>query len=87
MDGLLGKIFDSVVSGGDESIELGKRFDEEVLEIIKPLEETMDENEVETIRELIYEAAYYAEKHGFYEGVHTAIRFLAEAENILDETE
>ena len=28
MDGLLGRIFASVVSGGDESIELGKRFDE-----------------------------------------------------------
>ena len=87
MEGLLGRIFDSVVSGSDESIEFGKKFDEEVSEIIKPLTELMDENEVETIRELIYESAYYAEKHGFYEGVHTAIRFLAEAENILDETE
>lgn len=87
MDGLLGRIFDSVVSGGDESIEFGKRFDEEVSEIIKPLTETMDENDVENIRELIYEAAYYAEKHGFYEGVHTAIRFLAEAEKILEEAE
>lgn len=87
MDGLLGKIFDSVVSGGDESIELGKRFDEEVSEIVKPLTETMSEDEVENIRVLIYDAAYYAEKHGFYLGVHTAVRFLSEAENILTETE
>ena len=87
MDGLLGKIFDSVVSNSDESIELGKKFDEQVAEIVKPLRESMAESEVENIIELIYDAAYYAEKHGFYEGVHTAIKFLAEAEHILGETE
>lgn len=45
----------------------------------------MSEKEVERIRELICDAAYTAEKHGFYLGIHTAVKFMSEAVNILDE--
>ena len=57
-----------------------------VTELVKTLYESMDEEAVEEVRELIYSASYSAEKHGFYLGIHTAIKFITEAMNILDET-
>lgn len=85
MERLLSKIYDHVLCRERDSIELGRRFDAEVDEIVKPLRQDMSEKEVERIRELICDAAYTAEKHGFYLGIHTAVKFMSEAVNILDE--
>ena len=85
MEGLLAKIYDKIICNESDSIELGRRFDEEVTEIVKPLRQDMSDKEVERIREIIYEAAYTSEKQGFYLGVHTALKFMTEATNILDE--
>ena len=64
----------------------GMKYDEIVTELVKPLYESMDEEAVEEVRELIYSASYSAEKYGFYLGIHTAVKFITEAMNILDET-
>lgn len=85
MEGLLAKMYDKIICSESESIELGRRLDEEVTEIVRPLRQDMTDKEVERIREIIYEAAYTSEKQGFYLGVHTAVRFMTEANNILDE--
>ena len=85
MEGLLAKMYDKIICNESESIELGRRFDEEVTEIVRPLRQDMTDKELERIREIIYEAAYTSEKQGFYLGVHTAVRFMTEANNILDE--
>ena len=34
---MLGKIYDKIICNESDSIELGRRFDEEVTEIVKPL--------------------------------------------------
>ncbi len=85
MQGLLAKIYDMVISREPDSIVFGRRFDEEVSEIVKPLRQEMSDKEVEHIKEIIYAAAYMSEKQGFYLGVHTAVKFMSEATNILDE--
>ena len=35
MEGLLAKIYDKIICNESDSIELGRRFDEEVTEIVK----------------------------------------------------
>ena len=86
MESLLSRLYDKVIAQSEESIAFGMRYDEVVTELVKPLYETMDEEAVEEIRELIYSASYSAEKYGFYLGIHTAVKFITEAMNILDET-
>ena len=85
MESLLSRLYDKVICQSEESVTFGMRYDEIVTELVKPLYEAMDEEAVEEIRELIYSASYYAEKYGFYLGIHTAVQFMTEAMNILDE--
>lgn len=73
MEDLLSKIYDKVAFYEEDSIRLGKEFDTFTAELLNPLEESRTEEDVEEIRELIYQAAYPAGKHGFYIGV----RFMA----------
>ena len=82
MQDLIGKMYDNIVATSDDSIALGKRLDEVVEETIAPLHETMGEDEVETIKEMIYEILYVAEKDGFRLGVYTALKFMSEGMNI-----
>ena len=51
MEGLLAKMYDKIICNESDSIELGRRFDEEVTEIVKPLRQDMSDKEVERIRE------------------------------------
>ena len=85
MESLLSRMYDKVICQSEESVAFGIRYDEIVTELVKPLYESMDEEAVEEIRELIYSASYSAEKYGFYLGIHTAVKFMTEAMNILDE--
>ena len=68
MEIMLLKIFDNVVSKEPEYAEKGKRYDEEVEQIIAPLHKKMTAEEVEEIRGLIYKATYYAQIDGFVLG-------------------
>lgn len=81
MQDLIGKIYDKIICTEDDCIELGKSLDDFVEETIEPLRETMSEDDVETIKEMIYTVAYHAEKDGFRLGVHTAVKFMSEALN------
>ena len=85
MESLLSRLYDKVICQSEESVAFGMKYDEIVTELVKPLYETMDEESVEEIRELIYSASYSAEKYGFSLGVHTAGKFITAAMNILDE--
>lgn len=78
MEDLLSKIYDKVAFYEEDSIKLGKEFDTVVTEILKPFREKKTEEELEEIRELIYQAAYSAEKHGFYIGVRFSTVILSE---------
>lgn len=79
MQDLIGKMYDKIVCTEDECIELGKRLDDVVEEAIKPLFETMSEEEVENVKEMVYKVVYVAEKDGFRLGIHTTVTFIAEA--------
>lgn len=78
MEDLLSKIYDKVAFYEEDSIRLGKEFDTIITELLEPLRESRTEEEVEEIRELIYQAAYSAEKHGFYIGVRFSAVVLSE---------
>ena len=69
MEDLLSKIYDKVAFYEEESIQLGKEFDNVVNEILEPLKSEKTESEIEEIKELIYKASYFAEKYGFTIGV------------------
>lgn len=52
MEGLLAKIYDKIICNESDSIELGRRFDEEVTEIVKPLDY------LQRIKTLLHEYAH-----------------------------
>lgn len=78
MKDLLSKIFDKIAYYENDSIKMGKDFDCQVDFIFEPLKSTMDESQVEQVKELVYEAAYFAEKDGFLLGVRFVVRLLME---------
>lgn len=57
MKDLVNKIFENVVYHEQMSIQLGKRNDDKVKELLKSLKETKYEADIEEIKELIYEAS------------------------------
>lgn len=78
MEDLLFKIFYKIAYYEKDSIKMGKDFANQVNSILEPLKSTMDESQVEQVKELVYEAAYFAEKDGFLLGVRFIIRLLME---------
>lgn len=78
MEDLPSKIYYKVAFYEEDSIKLGKEFDTITTELLEPLKESRTEEEVEEIRELIYQASYSAEKHGFYIGVRFMAGILSE---------
>lgn len=78
MEDLLSKIYDKIAFYEKDGIKCGEEFDHDVNEILEPLKESRTEEEIEDIRELIYQAAYSAEKYGFYIGVRFMFRLFAE---------
>lgn len=79
MQDIIGKLYDNIVSIEDDSIELGKRLDKIVEETIVPLRKTMSEDDVETIKEIIYKVVSVAERDGFRLGVNATATFVLEA--------
>ena len=79
MEDLLSKIYDKVAYYEENSIQLGKEYDGIVNEVLEPLNGKKTESEIEEIKELIYQASYYAEKYGFIIGVRFMTKFFAES--------
>lgn len=44
-----------------------------------PLYEIFDEEDVETVKEMIYKVVYATEKDGFKLGVYATVKFISEA--------
>ena len=74
MKNLLSKIYEKVVCLEADSVELGEVFTDYVEALLESQKASKSEDEVEEIRELIYNASNHAEAHGFMLGVH----FMAE---------
>ena len=76
MRDLLEKVYKKVIFFEQEQIEVGKRVDENVNELIQPYIDQLSENEVEELKNLIYTACYNAQYEGFVLGAKTVLRTL-----------
>ena len=78
MEELLSKIYDRIVFYEKDCISLGTEFDQKVAEKLEPMKESISEDELEKLKELIYWAAFLEEKDGFRLGVRFTLKLLME---------
>ena len=78
MEELLSKIHDRIVIYEKDCISLGTEFDQKVAEKLEPMKESISEDELENLKELIYWAAFLEEKDGFRLGVRFTLKLLME---------
>lgn len=78
MNDLLRKIYQEVILYEDYSLQLGKTLDEQTMLLLEPYRETFSSDNLETIRTLMYELAYEAEKMGYILGVKSVTQIITE---------
>lgn len=78
MNDLLMKFYQEVIQYENESIELGKQLDNELVELLKPHEDKFNDDDIETIKALMYQFAYEAEECGFLLGVRSIAHLMTE---------
>lgn len=78
MEELLSKIYDRIVIYEKDCISLGTEFDQKVAEKLEPMKESISEDELEKLKELIYWAAFLEEKDGYRLGVKFTLKLLME---------
>ena len=84
MKGLLEKIYENVISKEAESMKLDRKFDAEVEKAVASLLESLDETQVEQVKEMIYEISRLAEKQGFYCGIKATVQVISEVVKITE---
>lgn len=60
-------------------------FLRDITQIIEPLKQSMTEEELDVIKDMMYSASYSAEKYGFYLGIRTALTMFMEAMQLPDD--
>ena len=78
MEELLSKIHDRIVMYEQDCISLGTEFDQKVAEKLEPMKESISEDELDKLKELIYWAAFLEEKDGLRLGVKVMFKLLME---------
>ncbi len=78
MDKLLTKIYEMLVFQEGDSIRYGAEFDTYVQELLEPMKDKVPESELEEIEEVIYVAAFSAERYGFKLGARFMAKLLQE---------
>lgn len=81
MEQILEDIFDKIIFEGSLYNELGMKLDEEVDQVIAPYVDTLEKEQIEKLKAMIYTVSYTAEKQGFYLGMHTLLEILYESLN------
>lgn len=66
-------------------VEYGRLLDRDITQIIEPLKQSMTEEELDVIKDMMYSSSYSAEKYGFYLGIRTAITMFVEAMQLSDD--
>lgn len=79
MERVLESIFDKIVFEGSLYNELGMKLDEEVDQVIAPYVDSLEEEQIEKLKAMIYKVSYTAEKQGFYLGMHMLLEILYES--------
>lgn len=78
MNELLLKIYSEVIQYEADSIELGKTLDDEANQLLEPYKEKFGDDDLESIRALMYNLAYEAERMGYELGVKFVVQMLIE---------
>lgn len=78
MKDLLMKIYNEIIQYEEISIEAGKLLDEEAKQLLVHHKGNFSDEDLETVKGLMYNLAYEAEKTGFVLGVKTAVQILME---------
>ena len=78
MNELLRKLYDDVISNEDDTLKVGNRLDAEVKELVEPYTNCFSEDDMETIKNLMYSILLTGEQEGFHLGVKSTIKILME---------
>lgn len=78
MNELLMKIYSEVIQYEEVSLALGKDLDKEANQLLEPYKEKFGADDLESIRALMYNLAYEAERVGYELGVKFVVQMLIE---------
>ena len=78
MSELLMKFYQEVIQYENDSIEYGKQLDEEAIHLLEAYKEKFNDEEMEIIKELMYQLAYEAQRIGYVLGVKSVIQIYLE---------
>ena len=78
MSELLMKFYQEVIQYENDSIEYGKQLDEEAIHLLEAYKEKFKDEEMEIIKELMYQLAYEAQRMGYVLGVKSVIQIYLE---------
>ena len=85
MKDMWSKLFGKILFYEQDFVEYGRFLDRDITQIIEPLKQSMTEEELDVIKDMMYSASYSAEKYGFYLGIGTALTMFMEAMQLPDD--
>ena len=85
MKDMWSKLFGKILIYEQDFVEYGRFLDRDITQIIEPLKQSMTEEELDVIKDMMYSASYSAEKYGFYLGIRTALTMFMEAMQLPDD--
>ena len=85
MKDMWSKLFGKKLIYEQDFVEYGRFLDRDITQIIEPLKQSMTEEELDVIKDMMYSASYSAEKYGFYLGIRTALTMFMEAMQLPDD--
>jgi len=78
MEDLLSKIYHSIICNESDSIEMAEKYEEQIEVIIESLKERLSEEDLELVKECMYEVSFLTEKGGFVMGARFMAKFMDE---------
>ena len=76
MEELIKKIYVEIISYEKDVLRTGAELDQEVVNLIKPYQEELDEKSLEIVKTLMYQAILVAEQTGFWHGTKYAVKLM-----------
>lgn len=78
MEDLLEKIYRSVVSNESDSVRMGEKYEVQINRLIERHKDKINEEEMEILKELMYDVGDITERGGFVLGVRFSIKLMLE---------
>lgn len=76
MNELLKKIYENVICYEKDALQMGERMDTVVNDLIEPYTEHFKEQDIETVKELMYAICLKSEQEGFQLGIQYTLKML-----------